>query len=444
MPETTIDFNNFLPLVSKAYHPYLFNRSRYLILYGGAGSGKSYFAADKLILRTLLDPNHRLFAVRKVERSVRNSCFALIRARLQTFGLIDQFIINQKEMRFTCKINGNTIQCIGLDDPEKLKSIYDPTGFWLEEATEFASKDIREINRRLRGKFLKNYKQIILTFNPISSLHPIRARFFTSSRSATERAAGTLVIFKSTWRDNEFLDQEYIDELLAETDPTERQVYTEGEWGILRNVIFGPPEIIDSEPKGLKDRIYGLDFGFTAPSALMEYRFDYFGRKTAYEFLPVVAELESHVKQPSGIIVYEREIIYEKGLTTEALIVKMQLLNVDEECPIYCDSADPGDIKEIYDAGFNAKPCWKAQGSVNSSIRFVKGLTIFGYPGNVNANREAETYRWQTDRNGELVYPEKELDRDNHAMKARMYALMTHLNYGGWCEAFDPRAIGVG
>lgn len=433
MAGAKINLENFLSLVSTAYHPYLFERARYLLLWGGAGSAKSYTAAQKFVLRVILEPGHRLYALRKIERSVRLSCFSLICGCLKQYDLYKYFIVNQKEMRLINKLNGSMIQCGGLDDPEKIKSIYDPTGFWLEEATEFSSADIRQINLRLRGN-LPNYKQIILTFNPISQLHHIRKRFFSSSRSARERASGRLITFQSTYKDNDFIDEDYKRELEEETDSTAYMVYTLGEWGVLENVIYGPVILIDDEPheldilcprSRLKDKIYGVDFGYANPSAVMEYKFS--GSTN-----PPFEDLK----------VYEREIIYEKGLTTDQLITRMNLDNVDKGCPIYCDAADPAQIEALYVAGFNARKAYKAQGSVEATIKFVKGLEIYGYPTNVNSNQEAETYRRQKDRDGNVL--EAPVDADNHAMSARGYALFSHLNHRDWCEAFDPRSICVG
>jgi phage terminase large subunit len=417
MSETVVNFKNFLSLVSHAYHPYLFERAFWLIFWGGAGSGKSYTAAQKLLLRVMLEKDHRFFALRKVDVTCRNSIYQLLLDCINDYGLSDQFLCTVKPLKITFLPNGNTIQCQGLDDEQKLKSIQKPTGFWLEEATEFTPKDVQQIDLRLRGH-LPNYQQIMLSFNPISQRHHLRKRFFTSTQSAEERAAGELVVFQTTYRDCDFIDKKYGERLERIADKAAHMVYALGEWGILENVIYGPVILIDEEPPGLKDKIYGLDFGYANPSACMEYQFS---GSTSPPF--------------SDLKVYEREIFYEKSLTTEALIAKMQLENVDKGYPIYCDSADPSSIEAIFQAGFNAKACHKGQGSVEAGIKFVKGLEIYGYPTNVNANQEAETYRRQQDRDGNVL--ERPLDRDNHAMDARRYALMTHLNYFGQCEAFD-------
>ena len=41
---------------NETYMPYLQCRSRYLVCYGGAGSGKSYFLAQRYVLRLLNRP----------------------------------------------------------------------------------------------------------------------------------------------------------------------------------------------------------------------------------------------------------------------------------------------------------------------------------------------------------------------------------------------------
>lgn len=85
-------------------------------------------------------------------------------------------------MTITNTRNGSTLLFMGLDNIEKLKSIQGITGIWIEEVSECQKGDILELNRRLRGE-TKYYKQIILTFNPISHLHWLKEHFFDNPNS---------------------------------------------------------------------------------------------------------------------------------------------------------------------------------------------------------------------------------------------------------------------
>lgn len=51
------------------------DRHRYLVLKGGAGSGKSNFAAHKVLDRCVREGGHRFLCCRKVKEDIRKSIF---------------------------------------------------------------------------------------------------------------------------------------------------------------------------------------------------------------------------------------------------------------------------------------------------------------------------------------------------------------------------------
>ncbi len=158
------------------------------------GSGKSYTTAQKLLLRILTEENHRILVVRKVAKTLRVSVFQLFRDLIGQLGLYDEFNINKSDMTITYKKNNSQLLFFGLDDIEKLKSIQGITSIWIEEASECDRGDILELNRRLRGH-TPYYKQIIITFNPISHLHWLKEHFFDTQ-------ADNVQIYKTTYLDN--------------------------------------------------------------------------------------------------------------------------------------------------------------------------------------------------------------------------------------------------
>ena len=214
-----------------AFLPLFFDEHRYLVLCGGGGSGKSIFAGRKVLERVTAERGHRWLVCRKVARTLRDSCFAQLRGQLAEHYPKSGVKINTSYMRMTFP-NGSVILFAGLDDVEKLKSIYDITGIWVEEASEITEADFNQLDIRLRGE-TKYYKQIILSFNPISITHWLKRRFFDTpdERATTHR---------STYKDNRFLDEEAIRTLEAfkDTDPYYYQVYCLGEWGVTGRTVF--------------------------------------------------------------------------------------------------------------------------------------------------------------------------------------------------------------
>lgn len=230
MTAATIDID-IDGIMNKWGHPLLDNRNRYLVLYGGAGSGKSVVAAQKMIIRMLEEKGHKFLVVRKVANTLRNSVFSLLRGTIADWGLSQLFKINKSDMDITCA-NGNQIIFAGLDDVEKLKSIHGVTGMWLEEASEILQEDFQQLDLRLRGE-TRNYKQIMISFNPISITHWLKAVFFDQNKANSK-------VVHTTYKDNMFIDDEYKLQLesLKIQDPYYYTVYALGEWGVLGKTVF--------------------------------------------------------------------------------------------------------------------------------------------------------------------------------------------------------------
>lgn len=372
--------------INQAYENALTNQDRYLILYGGAGSGKSVFAAQKIILRTLQEKDHRFLIIRKVARTIKLSCYQLLKDLIREYELSKPFQFHDSVTKITCS-NGNEIISCGVDDPEKLKSIQGVTGIWIEEATELTEFDFMEIDRRLRGKELKNYKQIMLSFNPISALHWLNLRKFKNA-----------VKLQTTYRDNKFIDSQYKKTLedLEEQNPNLHRIYARGEWGVLEELIYRPFEIITGYPESYDETYYGLDFGFNNPTALVK--------------------IQAKDKQ-----YYLTELIYKTGLTNQDVIKELERLKISKSDLIYCDSAEPGRIEDISRAGYLAKPSDK---SVKDGIDFVKTCKIFSNYDNKNLNNEVLSYSYKKDKSGNVI--DEPVKFNDHLLDALRYALYTH------------------
>lgn len=214
-------------VINDVYIPYLDNRSRFLILYGGAGSGKSVFAAQKIITRIKTEKPHKFLVLRKVGNTVKDSVFAELKSVIYDNNMGHEFKINKSEYSILHLPTGNEILCKGLDEPEKIKSINGITGMWIEEATEFDPEDLEQLNIRIRG-IKDNYVQYIVSFNPIDEDHFLRSDYVENSkRDAT--------FVHTTYKDNYFLDEEYksILESYRDTNKLFYDVYCLGHWGIV-------------------------------------------------------------------------------------------------------------------------------------------------------------------------------------------------------------------
>lgn len=216
------------------YLPYLEDRSRYLVFYGGGSSGKSYNIVERYVYKCMKQKMN-LLVIRQTGNTNRDSTFALFKQIINEWKVDTLFHIT--DLRIRCA-NGNEIIFRGLDDAEKLKSVTfengELTDVWIEEATETQEADVNQLKVRLRGG--TSEKQMVLSFNPVNANHWIKRHFIDS---------GLATVCHSTYKDNKFLTEE--DKKALEdfkyTDPYYYQVYCLGQWGVLGKTFFNAENI---------------------------------------------------------------------------------------------------------------------------------------------------------------------------------------------------------
>lgn len=381
----------------EAFCPMLESDERHKLVFGGAGSGKSYAAALYFLLRCLQERGHSILVVRKVAATLRQSVYyrMLLVAREAGLGHLLRCTLSPMEIRI--ERTGSLIMFVGIDDPEKLKSINSVTSAWVEEGTELTVDDYNEINRRMRGD-TPGRKEIVTTFNPISTYHWIYRRWFVQSSPCLK--------LHTTYRDNPYIDEAYKAELEAdiELNPAAYEVYTLGKWGTPEGRVFQPfAEADPPDPSTVKETFYGLDFGFSnSYTALLRIE---------------VARDQWHVT----------EMVYERGLTTADFVARMVELGVRPNDSIYADPSEAQQIHEIWQRNFNIAPAFnRVKDGINAVIENRHRIRTFG--GNANFNKETALYRYKKDKHGDwLNEPEKQND---HLMDALRYAIFTHTQLG--------------
>lgn len=219
---------------NESFLPLFFDEHRFLVLKGGGGSGKSIFAGRKILERAGSEPGHRVLVVRKVARTIRRSCFDQLKEQAYTYyPEWVEFIPRGENSDMYIRLrNGSVIYFAGLDDVEKLKSIFDITMIWIEEASELEEGDFNQLDIRLRTDF-PYYLQMIISFNPISATHWLKKRFFDKPDPRAR-------VHESTYKDNRFLTAEAIATLegFRERDEYYYMVYCLGQWGVTGKTVF--------------------------------------------------------------------------------------------------------------------------------------------------------------------------------------------------------------
>jgi phage terminase large subunit len=324
---------------------------RYQVLYGGAGSGKSYAAAQKVVYDLIFNgAMMRYLIIRKVAKTLRHSCFSLLKSWINKWNLASFFKIRETDM-YIRAVNGNEAIFVGLDDREKLKSIDTPTRIWVEEASEIDKEDLMQLNLRMRGE-TPVQKQIILSFNPISHLHWLKEYFFDIPKD-------NAFVSKTTYLNNAFIEGEYREELenFREIDQYYYQVYCLGEWGEIGNVVFKRYVIenFDYKWEDLENRRIGMDFGFNHPSTIVMVGFKD-GEMYAYD--------ELWIKEKTN-----PELIEE----AKGFFDRQQL---PQNLTITADSAEPARIREFNLHGFNIRPTRKGKESLKYGYDYIKAHRV--------------------------------------------------------------------
>ncbi len=229
MSQQIIDFATYADkLFSKVFYQVRKVKSRIVVIYGGAGSSKSYSVHQNELIN-LMSSNYDTLILRKTGSDLRDSSFKLFEQLINSMGLRHLFTSTfySDNRRITYIPTGKSLIFKGVDDSEKLKSIVGIQRIVMEEASQFDFEDFLEINRRARGV---EDIQITLILNPVSEKHWIKRKLCDEG---SPYAADTTVL-RFTYSDNKFLTASDIAELerLKYVNENQYRVYVLAEWGI--------------------------------------------------------------------------------------------------------------------------------------------------------------------------------------------------------------------
>ena len=388
------------------YLQYLENyNSRFNVFYGGAGSGKSHFVFQKMILKYLKYGNRKCLVVRKVNNTLRDSCFALVKSILSDWQLYEQCKINKTDLTVELP-NGSHFIFKGMDDPEKIKSIANIDDIVVEECTEVDEFDFDQLSLRLRSR--NPYNQVHCMFNPVSKENWVYKRWFKEGANYNKE---NTVILHTTYRDNKFLPKEYIENLLdmERTNPAYFRIYALGEFATLDKLIytnwkeenFDFREILRTV-KGSK-AIFSLDFGFTNdPTSFV---------------CSILDEINKKIWIFDGF--------EQKGLLNDEIAKKIIEMGYRKEI-ITCDSAEPKSIEELKRNGLDrVRGATKGKDSIINGINLLQQYEIIILPSLTWIIEEFKNYTWKKGKDGEYI--NIPIDKYNHSLDSLRYGITTEI-----------------
>lgn len=395
-------------LVGKGYKDFWNFKGRYRVCKGSRGSKKSKTTALFFIYSMMKYPGANLLVVRKVYRTLKDSCFTDLKWAINILGVQDYWSVKESPLEIIYIPTGQKILFRGLDDPLKVTSITVETGnlcwAWIEEAYEInKEQDFNMLDESIRGKIEEPlYKQITLTFNPWNERHWLKKRFFDVEDE-------NIMAKTTNYMCNEWLDEsdKKLFEDMKKNNPRRYQVAGLGNWGIVEGLVYENWEEKEfdvneiSKRKGVKSA-FGLDFGYTNdPSAFFCGLID-----VANKEIYVFDEIYKNAMKNRQIA----EEIIRKGYGKEKIVA---------------DSQEPKSIDELYDLGLKGiRKSRKGRDSINNGIQYIQDYKIIIHPRCVNFITEISNYMWDKDKFDNPV--NKPVDDFNHLMDAMRYALESY------------------
>ena len=347
---------------------------RFLINQGSSRSSKTWSLCQLVIVWAMSNPNKTISIVRKTFPTLRATVMRDFFSVMKELELYERKNHNKTENIYSFP-NGTLVEFFSTDDEQKLRGRKRDL-CWANEANELQHDDFLQLNMRTTGKFIVDYNPSdadcwIYDLDPVDSF-----------------------IIKSTYKDNPFIEKSIIKQIedLKFKDDALYQIYALGERAMSRKNVYLNWNFVDKKPDYFVDYIYGLDFGYNHPTALVK------------------------------VYYYEDEIfietlIYESYLTTPQLVEKMLSVGVDTVNEIMCDYSRPEIIQELRDNQFNTQ---NANKSVKDGIINVKQFKIHCLETDENLKKEYRNYMWK--RIGDKILDEPAKAWDD-AMDAIRYAI---------------------
>jgi phage terminase large subunit len=376
--------------------------SRYFVITGGRGSGKSYSLNSFLLLLTY-EVGHVILFTRYTLTSANVSIIPEFIDKIESADLSNDFYITKDEiinLKTGSKILFKGIKTSSGTQTANLKSLAGVTTWVLDEAEELTDEETFEkIDFSIRTKGIQN--RVILVLNPATKEHFIYKKFFEDKgiQSGSNLINGDTTYIHTTYLDNiENLSESFVNQIenIKNRRPEKYKHQILGGWlDKAEGVIFNNWSIGKYENVGKS--IFGQDFGFSNdPTTLIECNIDASNKR-----------------------IYINECFSLQALTTSQIYnLNKQYVN---DALIVADSAEPRLISELSNLGLNIVPTIKGQGSVTYGISLLQDYDLIVTPESINLIKELNNYCWLEKKSNTPI------DKHNHLIDALRYAVSYQL-----------------
>jgi len=409
-----------IPMYKEILQDVLQHKHTHYVGAGGRGSTKSsFFGGICIPLLIIQNPNVHAICFRKVGNTIQNSIYSQVVWGIYKLGLESLFHIPKTYSTPIVYLpTGQRILFMGMDDPNKVKSVKLPFGYigitWWEELDQFSGEnEIRKVLQSTMrgGELFWDFR----TFNPpISKLNWANEY----AEQAEINGGNTLVVRNSylnvplAWLGTQFIEEAeelkqrneraYIHEYLGVAIGTGGDVFPNVEDLDMTQLVDTPHG--QEEMWKTFDRIYnGIDWGF----ARDPFRF------VRMHFVP--EKLDLYIFSEYDTLKKRNETVFHE------LYDELQL--VDRKEQVIADSAEEKSVADFKAYGAFIRPAEKGPESVRYGIKWLQGLNHIY----IDKRRcpktyfEFSTYEYEQDKDGNFIsaYP----DENNHSVDAVRYAL---------------------
>lgn len=424
------------PVFSKNESYYLDEDIRYIVNSGGSRSSKTYSILQLFAIILLQKKNYKISCYRNLRIDCIDTCGQDFRNIMYSTGLHEKFTHNVKDAKWVCKTTGSTIYFSGTEKIHKSLGQQNDIIF-LNEISEFSQDVFNQLDQRTRDK-------VFIDYNPSKD-------FWIESYRENKIAK----FLHSTYKDNPFLTEGIIQKLESYNPYKKNTTYVKNDIVHYNNHPVSPknqpPPNIENIKNGTADKymyevyclgigserpnriykgwgqvtdkffdeidsesFYGLDFGVSSPTAVVEVKYDgdktFYIKEILYKPLSLMGmPLHEYLQEPRGD--------------------KKQPL-IDINCRIICDSAKKTMVQDLAKGGLMAIPALKGPGSVSRTISNIQSFNICYTKSSFNLKSEYLEYSWKLDRYG-LVEEIPAQRQQDHLLDASGYVISYLVNFLG-------------
>lgn len=375
----------------------LLTPSRYKAVYGGRGSGKSYFFADQVIEEHLLNPNSKSLCVREFQSSLDKSVKPLIEERIEYYGVGSYFTVQQNRIKNRHGRGVVDFQGMSTQTEESIKSFQGYDRAWVEEAQTMSFNSLSLLRPTIRkDKDKKNAaSEIWFSWNPKFDTDAVDA--FFRRKTPPEDS----IVLKANFWDNPWFPK-----VLQKEMEHDRKIdygnylwVWEGEYKSNSEArVFSNWRVEEFDTPEDAFFRFGADWGFSIdPTVLV--RCYTVGRKLYVD----------HVAYRVNCDIIDTPDLF---LTVPE----------SEKWPIIADRNRPETISHMRKNGFpRMMEANQGRGSVEDGVNFLKGYEIIIHPRCEPVIDEFKNYCYKVDPDTEEVTNVLK-DKKNHVIDALRYA----------------------